>query len=93
MQEAETETGTEKDKQELANEGMADCITLLEQHSLLDRLMEWDPGLPEEFRSAHLPESYREALEQLHGRGGLDPRRFKPQPPTGYKVAQSCEGY
>jgi len=55
MQETETETETEKDKQELANEGMADCIALLEQHSLLDRLMEWYPGLSAELRSAHLP--------------------------------------
>ena len=69
MQETETETETGKDKQELANEGMADCITLLEQHSLLDRLMEWDPGLPEELRSAHLPES-GEALT----REGLSPK-------------------
>ena len=66
----ETETGATgtKDKQELANDGMADCITLLEQHSLLDRLMEWDPGLPAELRSAHLPESYREDLEHLLSR-------------------------
>ena len=87
--EAETETDPENDKQELVGEGMTDCITLLEQHSLLDRLMEWDLGLPEELRSAHLPESHREALGQLHGRGGLHPRSFKPQPPVGYKVVQS----
>ena len=71
MQETETGTEAERDKQELASEGMADCITLLEQHSLLDRLMKWDPGLPAELISAHVPESYRDALEQLHGRGAL----------------------
>ena len=59
----ETLPRIEKVKQELASDGMADCITLLEQHSPLDRLMERDHGLPEEHRSAHLPGSYREALE------------------------------
>ena len=33
---------------------------------------------------AHLPASYREALDQLHGRGGFDPMRFKPS--TSYRV-------
>ena len=59
----------QKVKQELANERMADYITLLEQHSILGRLMEWDHGLPAELRSAHLLESYRAALEYLHGEG------------------------
>ena len=76
----ETLPRIQKVKHELANEWMADCITLLEQHSPLDRRMERDLGLPEELRSAHLPDSYREALEHLHGRGCLDPRRLKPPP-------------
>ena len=33
---------------------------------------------------AHLSASYREALEQLHGRGGFDPMRCKS--PTSYRV-------
>ena len=64
----ETLPRIQKVKHELANEWVADCITLLEQHSLLDRLMEWAPGLPEGLRSAHLPES-GEALT----REGLSP--------------------
>ena len=69
IQETETGATATKDKQELANDRMDDCTTLLEHHSLLDRLMEWDHGLPAKLRSAHLPESYREALEHLHGEG------------------------
>ena len=55
----ETLPRIQKVKHELANEWMADCIALLEQHSPLDRRMERDLGLPEELRSAHLPDSYR----------------------------------
>ena len=76
----ETSPRIQKVKHELANEWMADCITLLEQYSPLDHRMERDSGLPEELRSAHLSDSYREALEHLHGRGCLDPRRLKPPP-------------
>ena len=65
---AETLHRIQKVKHELANEWMADCIALLEQHSPLDRRMERDLGLPEELRSAHLPES-GEALT----REGLSP--------------------
>ena len=56
-----------------------------EQHSPLDRSMERDPVLPEELRSAHLSESYREAPDHLHGRGCLDSRRCTP--PTSYRAS------
>ena len=70
----ETLPRIQKVKHEFANEWMADCITLLEQHSPMDRRIGRDRWLPEELRPAHLPDSYREALEHLHGRGCLDPR-------------------
>ena len=59
----ETLPRIQKVKHELANEWMADCITLLEQHSPMDRRIGRDRWLPEELRPAHLPDSYREALE------------------------------
>ena len=52
--------------------------------------MERDPVLPEELRSAHLSESYREAPDHLHGRGCLDSRRCTP--PTSYRASMGIIG-